>query len=89
MNNFEIKRKYVALLVEEKKEETYGGLIVVMSKNSDETPISKVTGIGADVTEIKVGDMVMHYPNTGHLIKHEGHSYVLIPEGDIIAVVGE
>lgn len=89
MNNFEIKRKYVALLVEDKEEETYGGLIVVMSKTSDETPISKVTAVGTDVTEIKVGDKVMHYPNIGHMIKHEGQNYLLIPEADIIAVVGE
>ncbi len=77
---------YVVAEAEEAAAKTASGLY--LPDNAQEKPkVAKVTAVGKDVKQVKVGDRIVYggYSNTE--IKLENKEYLLVKEENIYAVV--
>lgn len=85
----------VILKVEEEKEQTVGG--IVLASNAKEKPqTAKVVAVGEGLTlengttvapKVKEGDTVLFDKYAGTEVKHDGESYLVVHEKDLMAIV--
>lgn len=77
---------YVVAVAEEAQTKTASGLY--LPGNATEKPkIAKVVAVGKNVTEIKVGDRIIHESYSQTEIKVEQETYLIVKEDKILATV--
>ncbi len=75
----------VSILPEQAPEESPGGIVLPDGARPD--PLrGKVVGVGRNV-EIAPGSIVYYPESQGHLIEHEGETYLILKADEILAVV--
>lgn len=76
----------VVAVREETKNQTASGLY--LPDNAKEKPVlAKISAIGKDVKDVKVGDKILYKEYSTTEIKIDGTEYLIVKEEDILGVV--
>jgi len=77
------------LILEKDPEEFYPGTkIVIPATAREKTHQGYVVGVGKEVTEVEVGDLIQYASYATPVeMKHKGQTHLLISQGDVLAVV--
>ena len=92
MNNQTIVPVGKRVLILEKTPGDYfpGTRIMIPETAKEKTYQGYVIGVGQEVTEVKVGDLVQYVDYATPVeMKHEGKKHLLIAQGDILAIIHE
>ncbi len=69
----------------EEMEKTAGG-IYIPDAAKEKPQKGKIEGVGKDVEEVKVGDIILFDKYSGSKIKMDGDEYLIIKEEDILGI---
>ena len=77
------------LILEKSPDQFYSGTKIIIPETAKEkTYQGYVIGVGQEVTEVKVGDLIQYVDYATPVeMKHNGKTHLLIAQGDILAVV--
>ena len=78
------------VLIKEKKPGEFfpGTKIMIPDSAKEKTYQGYVIGIGKEVTEVQVGDLIQYVDYATPVeMKHNGEKHLLIAQGDILAVI--
>jgi co-chaperonin GroES (HSP10) len=78
-------KKNVLVELQEKSKETESGIILTVA-DRDEVSKGLVVEIGPDVTEVKIGDMVMPNWSAARKVSYIDKEYYIVPEEEIFIV---
>jgi chaperonin GroES len=86
MNVIPLKKN---VLVAERKREntTASGIVIESAAGLGESKTGKVMAVGPEVTEVKVGDVILLMWNKASMVTVDGAQRVMIKEEDIVAVL--
>lgn len=77
---------YVVAVAEEAKTKTASGLYLP-EKTAEKPKVAKVVAVGAQATQVKVGDRIIYKSYSPTEVKVDGSEYLLVKEEDILATV--
>lgn len=91
MKELQPVNQYVLLDIDENEEEqTTSSGIIIPETAKEKQNIAEVAGMSAiDNAEVAVGDTVLYKEYAGTETEFEGKKYLLLPYGDILAIVME
>jgi len=76
----------IVAVKEEPQTKTASGLY--LPEAAKEKPsIAKVVAVGKDVTEVKVGDRIIHKEYSATTVKVDADEYLIVSEEDVLATV--
>jgi chaperonin GroES len=84
--NIQPLAEYVVAQAEEAATKTASGLYLP-DKAAEKPKIAKVSAVGKDVKQIKVGDRIVYKSYSTTDIKLDGQEYILVKEEDVLATV--
>jgi chaperonin GroES len=77
---------YVVAQVEEAEAKTASGLYL-MEKSQEKPKTAKVTAVGKDVKQVKVGDLIIYKSFSTTEAKVGKDEFILVKEEDVLATV--
>lgn len=77
---------YVVAKVEEAEAKTASGLYL-MEKSQEKPKTAKVTAVGKDVKQVKVGDLIIYKSFSTTEAKVGNDEFILVKEEDVLATV--
>ena len=84
--NIEPLADYVVAVSEEAAKKTASGLY--LPENAQDKPkTAKVVAVGADVKQVKKGDVIIYKSYSTTDVEVGGKDYILVKEEDVLAVV--
>jgi co-chaperonin GroES (HSP10) len=82
-----INDKVVAEVVSSEDMETAGGIIIPSNVKMEPQKYGKVTSVGEEVTNIKVGDIIVFHLAGGQVILLNGTEYRILMNNEIYGIL--